>query len=74
MKSKFHLIVFIWTLQMSNVDRVSHQTLLTKLYNINIGISGNLINWFKDFLKERVQRVVVNNEFSDWARVVSGIP
>ena len=53
-------------------DRVSHQRLLTKLYNI--GIRGNLINWIKDFLKRGDQRVVVNNEYSDWARVVSGIP
>ena len=53
-------------------DRVSHQRLLTKLYNI--GIRGNLMNWIKDFLKGREQRVVVNNEFSDWASVVSGIP
>ena len=30
-------------------DRVSHQRLLTKLYNI--GIIGNLMNWIKDFLK-----------------------
>ena len=53
-------------------DRVSHQRLLTKLYNI--GIRGNLMNWIKDFLKGREQRVVVNNELSDWASVVSGIP
>ena len=53
-------------------DRVSHQRLLTMLYNI--GIRGNLMNWIKDFLKGREQRVVVNNEFSDWACVVSGIP
>ena len=53
-------------------DRVSLQRLLTKLYNI--GIRGNLINWIKDFLKGREKRVVVNNEFSDWASVVSGIP
>ena len=32
------------------------------------------MNWIKDFLKGREQRVVVNNEFSDWASVVSGIP
>ena len=38
-------------------DRVSHQRLLTKLYNI--GIRGNLMNWIKDFLKGREQRVVV---------------
>ena len=53
-------------------DRVSHQRLLTKLYNI--GIKGNLMNWIKDFLKGKEQRVEVNNEFSDWASVVSGIP
>ena len=32
------------------------------------------MNWIKDFLKGREQRVVVNNECSDWASVVSGIP
>ena len=53
-------------------DRVYHQRLLTKLYNI--GIRGNLINWIKYILKGREQRAVVNNEFSDWASVVSGIP
>ena len=42
-------------------DRVSHQRLLTKLYNI--GIRGNFIIWIKDFLKGIEQRVVVNNEF-----------
>ena len=65
------MIVFILTFAKA-FDRVSHQRLLTKLYNI--GIIGNLMNWIKDFLKGREQRVVVNNEFSDWASVVSGIP
>ena len=32
------------------------------------------MNWIKAFLKGREQRVVVNNTFSDWATVVSGIP
>ena len=40
-------------------DKVSHQRLLTKFYNI--GIKGNLMNWIKYFLKGREQRVVVNN-------------
>ena len=53
-------------------DRGSHQRFLTKLYNI--GIRGNLINWIKDVLKGREQRVVVNNEFFNWASVVSCIP
>ena len=53
-------------------DRVSHQRLLTMLYII--GIRGNLMNWIKYFLKGREQRVVVNNEISDWPSVVSVIP
>ena len=65
-------------------DIVSHQRLLTKLYNyyslifqlytIGISLRGNLINWIKKFIKGREQRVVVNNEFSDWTSVVSCIP
>ena len=78
----FHVIFKKWKMEIlfdciyldfaKAFDRVSHQRLLTKLYNIDI--RGNLMNWIKDFLKGREQRVVVNNEFSDWASVVSGIP
>ena len=32
------------------------------------------MNWIKYYLKGREQRVVVNNEFLDWASVVSVIP
>ena len=53
-------------------DRVSHQRLLINLYNI--GIRGHSINWIKDLIKGREQRVVANNAFSDWASIVSGIP
>ena len=38
-------------------DRVTHQRLLTKLYNI--GIRGNLINWINDFLKGREQSILI---------------
>ena len=53
-------------------DRVPHQRLLTKVYNL--GIRGNIFNWIKDFLSDRRQRVVINNTSSDWTNVVSGIP
>ena len=53
-------------------DRVPHQRVLTKLYNI--GIRGHLLNWIRDFLYGREQRVVVNSKFSEWTKVVSGIP
>ena len=48
---------------------ISRIRVLTKLYNI--GNRGNFIHWIKYFLQGRV---VVNNEFSDWASAVSDIP
>jgi len=53
-------------------DRVPHNRLLTKLYNY--GIRGDLFMWIKDFLANRIQRVCINNCFSDWSVVSSGIP
>ena len=53
-------------------DRVPHQRLLTKLYNI--GVRGKIFGWITDFLSSRKQRVVVNNSVSQWTSVVSGIP
>ncbi len=53
-------------------DRVPHQRLLAKIYNL--GIRGDIFNWIKDFLSNREQRVVINTTYSDWTSVVSGIP
>ena len=38
------------------------------------GIKGNIINWIIDLLAHRKQRVRINNIFSNWQEVVSGIP
>ena len=53
-------------------DSVPHARLLNKLtaYGINV----NLLNWIRDFLLNRKQRVVVNASMSDWADVTSCIP
>jgi len=53
-------------------DRVPHQRLLTKVHNI--GIRGKLLNWIRNFLTNRQQRVMVNDSYSNWSNVVSGIP
>ena len=37
-------------------DKVWHQGLLYKLRRV--GIKGDLLNWFKDYLSDREQRVV----------------
>ena len=51
-------------------DKVSHRLLLLKLQSY--GIDGKLLNWLKDYLDNRRQRVVVGNAMSQWLEVVSG--
>ena len=53
-------------------DRVPHQRLLKRM--ITLGISGKILNWVKAFLSSRKQRVRVENKFSSWTSVISGIP
>jgi len=41
---------------------------------ISYGISGSLLDWLSAFLSDRVQTVKVNNRFSDYVSVKSGVP
>ena len=53
-------------------DRVWHKGLLFKLQNY--GISGNLLNWFTNYLNARYQRVVSNGSCSAWKPIKAGVP
>ena len=53
-------------------DTVPHHRLMLKLSNY--GISGSTHKWISSFLQDRLQRVVVGGEHSEWSRVVSGVP
>ena len=53
-------------------DSVDHTILLQKLQGY--GVSGNLYNWFSDYLSGRAQHVVVEGAASDWSPVTSGVP
>ena len=53
-------------------DRVWHRGLIYKLKSA--GISGNLLGWFENYLKDREQRVVINGTNSDWVAITAGIP
>ena len=53
-------------------DSVVHNKLLLKLSNLGIG--GALLRWIGSFLSGRKQCVVIENSFSNWVDVVSGVP
>ena len=53
-------------------DRVWHRGLLHKLNSF--GIRGNLNRWFKDYLSNRQQAVVIQGCRSDYLPVTAGVP
>ena len=53
-------------------DRVWHKGLLYKLQRV--GITGNLLQWFTDYLNNRKQRVVLPGIFSHWTDLKAGVP
>ena len=62
----------IYTDFMKAFDKVPHERLLVKLKSY--GIVGDVLEWIRQFLMNRRQRVCVEGNFSDWADIASGIP
>lgn len=53
-------------------DKVWHKGLLFKLKKF--GIQGNMLQWFSSYLSDRSQRVLINGQFSDWIKILAGVP
>ena len=53
-------------------DRVWHSGLVHKLHAA--GVAGEALAWFKDYLSNRKQRVVLPGTSSDWAFIRAGVP
>jgi hypothetical protein len=53
-------------------DSIDHTILLKKLRCY--GMSGNMYNWFTDYLRGLTQCVVVDGATSEWSQVTSGVP
>ena len=53
-------------------DSVGHAILLEKLERY--GVAGHLHDWFKSYLQDCPQRVVVDGFNSSWAPATSGVP
>jgi hypothetical protein len=53
-------------------DRVSHNVLIQKLLSRHAPFQ--LVCWIRNFLSNRIQRVVLGSTTSDWVSVTSGVP
>ena len=53
-------------------DKVWHTGLLKKLEAL--GVRNPLLQWFESYLENRMQRVVVEGQSSEWEKVGSGVP
>ena len=53
-------------------DKVPHKRLINKVRSF--GIRGELLRWIESWLSDRLQRVGCEGAWSDWERVLSGIP
>ena len=53
-------------------DKVWYDGLLFKLQRL--GIEGPLLDWFRSYLQNRKQRVVINGQNSDWKSPLAGVP
>lgn len=51
---------------------IPHKCLLYK--QRSVGMDHRVSTWIENFLQGRVQRVVINSEYSEWSGVVSGVP
>jgi hypothetical protein len=53
-------------------DKVPHERLMKKVRKYGIG--GKIGKWIKNWLQNRLQRVVINGVYSEWREVKSGVP
>jgi hypothetical protein len=54
-------------------DSVSHDVILSKL-KVEYNINGRMLQFIKEYLSDRRQRVVLDGKISSWTTVRSGVP
>ena len=53
-------------------DSLNHELLLTKLKAYRL--DSNSVTFMKSYLTNRLQRCKINNSFSEWGKVLNGVP
>ena len=66
-----HDICFVSLDASAVFDRVWHESLIFKLKQFDKGI---LLKWLIDYLPDRIQRVVIEGQHSEWTYIKSGAP
>lgn len=67
---KLILVMFKWT--KIAFDSLDHCILLQRIGDL--GVTGSVLRWFKNYLSGRVHRVKLHNRFSEWREMRGGIP
>ena len=60
-------------LDLSAFDTIDHDILLSRLCNV-YGITGNALDWFRSYLTDRIQRVVIEDSVSVDQELYFGVP
>lgn len=66
------LIITIFIDLKKAFDTINHNILIQRLEEI--GIQGEILNWFINYLKNRKITVMINNQFSEITQINVGIP
>ena len=69
---KGHDVCFVSLDASAAFDRVWHAGLIYKLKCK--GICGKLLEWIESYLSNRYQRVVIKGQFSEWIKILAGVP
>lgn len=70
---KGHTILGIFLDFSKAFDTVDHKILLLKLQHLYL-FESNTLNWFKDYLSNRMQSVCINDTFSETLQITCGVP
>ena len=55
------------------IDTIDHNILITRLQR-SFGFGGNVLNWFSSYLNDRTQTVCIDNDMSQPAALLFGVP
>ena len=53
-------------------DTLNHDLLLAKV--AAYGLDNSAVNFMRSYLTNRLQRCKINNSFSEWAKISTGVP